>query len=333
MARKTYIVTGGTGFIGAYLVRRLVNDGHAVRVIDNDLRGAARRLDDITGRFELEKCDVRDADAVTRATRGADSILHLAALNGTENFYKRPELVLDVGVRGMLATLDAARANGIGEFVLASSSEAYQTPPVVPTPEDVPLMIPDPWNPRYSYGGSKLISEIMLANYNRDLFERAMIFRPHNVYGADMGFEHVLPQFVLRAHDRCAEHATGTVPFEIQGDGSQTRSFVYIDDFVDGIVCMLERGAHRNVYHIGTEDERTIADIVSDVFAFFGRDFRLVTTELPAGGTLRRCPDIGKLRGIGYDPKTPLREGIAKLARWYVDNLDLRPDAQRRAAE
>jgi UDP-glucose 4-epimerase len=319
---KTYVVTGGTGFIGAYLVRRLVSEGRKVRVIDNDLRGSAGRLAGVMNKIEFHRCDVRDVDAVTKATKGADVMLHLAALNGTENFYNRPELVLDVGVRGMYAVLDACRNNNIREFILASSSEAYQTPPVVPTPENVPLMIPDPWNPRYSYGGSKLISEIMLANYNRDLFTRSIIFRPHNVYGGDMGFEHVLPQLILRAHAEIAKHPKGDVPFEIQGDGSQTRSFVYIDDFVDGLLLMTDKGVHRNVYHIGTLEEVTIRQIVDMIFSHFGRKAKIIPTAMPEGGTLRRCPDITKLRGLGYDPKTGLKAGIKIIADWYIAHAE-----------
>ena len=322
---RSYVVTGGTGFIGAPLVRRLVSAGHKVRVIDNDLRGEARRLEAIRGRFELVICDVRDAAAVTAATEGADSILHLAALNGTENFYNRPELVLDVGVRGILAVIDAARRNNIRELVVASSSEAYQTPPIVPTPEDVPLVVPDPWNPRYSYGASKLISEIIAANYGKGVFDRVMIFRPHNVYGPDMGHEHVLPQFVARALDRIESHPTGLVPFEIQGDGMQTRSFIHIEDFLDGLGLILEQGETRQVYHIGTEDEVTIRDVVDHVFRHFGRDYSLVRQALPEGGTLRRCPSIAKLAGLGFAPKVPLSAGIPELARWYTEHRRARP--------
>lgn len=325
MARKTTLVTGGTGFIGAYLVRRLVAEGHEVRVVDNDLRGSKARLSGVLDAIDLVVADVRDPQAMIAAAKGCDTIMHLAALNGTENFYKRPELVLDVGIRGMYAMLEAAKANGVGHFVLASSSEAYQTPPMVPTPETVPLTIPDPWNPRYSYGGSKLISEIMLANYHRDLFSKAIIFRPHNVYGPDMGWEHVLPQLILRAHDRIAAHPTGKVPFEIQGDGSQTRSFVHIDDFIDGLMIAAEKGEHRNVYHIGTREEVTIREIVAAIFAWFGREPEIVPTPAPAGGTQRRCPDIAKLAALGYDPRVSLTEGLDGICRWYVDNAARRP--------
>ena len=325
MNKRSILVTGGTGFIGAYVVRRLVQDGHHVRVVDNDLRGSAARLSDLQGQFELVVADVRDVDALTHATRGTDLFLHLAALNGTENFYNRPDLVLDVGVRGMYGALDAAKMAGVTEFVLASSSEAYQTAPLIPTPENVPLMIPDPWNPRYSYGGSKLISEIMLANYHRDFFTRAISFRPHNVYGPDMGWEHVLPQFALRVFDQAQANPEGKVPVQIQGDGSQSRSFIYIDDFVDGLMLMMFEGLHRNTYHIGTTDEITMSELVGLVGRGMGRDVEVIPGELMAGSTERRCPDVTKLEGLGFSPKVSLEDGVGRLTRWYVENQIRRP--------
>ncbi len=325
--RKSYLVTGGTGFIGSALVRRLVEAGHKVRVVDNDLRGHAARLKDIADRFELVTCDVRDQAAVTESAKGCDSILHLAALNGTENFYTRPGLVLEVGVKGMFSVLEAARANRISELVLVSSSEAYQTPPVVPTAEDVPLMIPDPWNPRYSYGGSKIISEIMLGCCDQSIIKRAMIIRPHNVYGPDMGFEHVLPQFVMRAAESIAAQKDGPVKFRIQGDGSQTRSFVHIDDFIDGFMLVLAKGQNRQVYHIGTEDEVSIAELAKAVLRNFGRACEIESDQLPAGGTPRRCPSVAKLRALGYAPRVSLRDGIADLAGWYLSHRDMWPRA------
>lgn len=324
---RSILVTGGTGFIGSAVVRSLVGDGHRVRVVDNDLRGSAARLADLKGHFELLRCDVRDVDAMTEAAREMNLVLHLAAVNGTENFYNRPDLVLDVGIRGMYAALDSARAAGVREFILASSSEAYQTAPVIPTPENVPLMIPDPWNPRFSYGGSKLISEIMLANYHRDFFERVVTFRPHNVYGPDMGWEHVIPQFALRIADAARAQPEGKLPIRIQGDGSQTRAFIYIDDFVDGLKLIIDKGEHRNAYHIGTMDEVTMAELVCEVGRSFGREVEVVGTDLLAGSTERRCPDIAKLAALGFSPKTMLAAGVAITSRWYAENSARRPQA------
>jgi dTDP-glucose 4,6-dehydratase/UDP-glucose 4-epimerase len=316
-----YIVTGGTGFIGSALVRKLVGLGRNVRVVDNDLRGSRARLADVADRIELVQADVRDEAAMIEAGRGGTMMVHLAALNGTENFYNRPELVLDVGIRGMYGALASARENGITDFILASSSEAYQTPPVIPTPEDVPLLIPDPWNPRYSYGGGKLISEIMLANFNRDVHKRAIIFRPHNVYGADMGWEHVIPQLVKRAQEAIAAAPAGEpVPFEIQGDGTQTRAFVHIDDFLDGLLLMMDSGVHRTVYHIGNDEEVTIRELVEMIFAYLGREAKLVSTDAPVGGTQRRSPDITRLRGLGYAPGIGLRDGLPAVIDWYLQN-------------
>ena len=203
MKNKKYLVTGGTGFIGSALVRRLVKEKFDVRVLDNDIRGVKERLNDVEDRIEFAKADIRDKDAVLKACKNVDSVVHLAYINGTEYFYKMPEFVLDVAVKGMINIIDGCIKENIKELMLASSSEAYQSPPKVPTPESVPLTVPDVLNPRYSYGGGKIISELMAINYGRKYFDRAIIFRPHNVFGPDMGWEHVIPQFVLRMKEIC----------------------------------------------------------------------------------------------------------------------------------
>ena len=107
-----------------------------------------------------------------RATRGVDCVCHLAYINGTEFFYDQPELILEVAVKGMMNVLDACLADGVRDLIVASSSEVYQTPPTIPTPEDVPLVVPDVINPRYSYGGGKIVSELLAVNYGRKHFDR-----------------------------------------------------------------------------------------------------------------------------------------------------------------
>jgi nucleoside-diphosphate-sugar epimerase len=225
----------------------------------------------------------------------------------------------------MINVIDACRRHGIGILLLASSSEVYQTPPKVPTDEAAPLAVPDPLNPRYSYGAGKLISEIMAINFGRKFFDRVLIFRPHNVYGPDMGFEHVIPQFALRLHALAARQPAGRLPFAIQGTGAETRSFCFIDDLVAGILVMRERGEHLGIYHVGTMEEVTIADLARRVARAAGREIELVPGEAAAGGTPRRCPDISKLARLGYKPRVPLDEGLKPTLDWYWRNADLAP--------
>lgn len=291
-----------------------------MRVLDNNSRGAPEKLGDALSSVEFIEADIRDEASVKRAARGMDSIIHLAFINGTEFFYKKPELVLDVGVRGMLSVLDACRSEGVKELVLASSSEVYQTPPITPTDETAPLSIPDVLNPRYSYAGGKIISELLAINYGRTGFERVMIFRPHNVYGPDMGFEHVIPQFILRAKETISKTPTGPVPFEIQGDGSQTRAFTHIDDCLEGIMKIIEKGEHLNIYHVGNPEEVTIRELAKKIVAHFNREAHIITGPEASGATPRRCPDIRKLQALGFEPKIPLDKGLPGVISWYTSN-------------
>ena len=186
-----------------------------------------------------------------------DVVCHLAFINGTEFFYTKPELVLDVAVKGISNVIDGAIRHRVPELMVMSSSEVYHEPDRVPTDETVALSIPDCLNPRYSYAAGKMLSEVMAVNYGRRYFERVTIVRPHNVYGPDMGGEHVIPQFVARLK-ALQQHPTDPIPFTIQGTGLQTRSFVFVDDFIDGVMLVLERGEHLGIYHIGTLEEVTI---------------------------------------------------------------------------
>lgn len=319
------LVTGGSGFIGSALVKALVGAGHRVRVLDDNSRGSPRRLSGVEKDIEFIAGDIRDGDAVARAAAGMDEVHHLAFVNGTEFFYSQPELVLDVGVRGMINVLDACNRHNVGTLVLASSSEVYQTPPRIPTAEDAPLVVPDVQNPRYSYGAGKLISEVLAINYGRKRFERVLIFRPHNVYGPDMGWEHVIPQFALRLHALAQSQTADPLPFPIQGTGEDTRSFCYVDDLVAGVMVMRDKGAHLGIYHIGTQEEVTIGDLARRVARAAGRRIEVQAGPPAAGGTPRRCPDISKLASLGYKPRVPLDEGLKPTLEWYWRNADRAP--------
>jgi nucleoside-diphosphate-sugar epimerase len=323
---KSYLVTGGSGFIGAALVRRLVARGDRVRVFDNLSRGNQQRLADVARDVEFLQADIRDASAVGRAAKGIDCVCHAAFVNGTQFFYTMPQLVLDVGIRGMLNVLDACLEHDVPELFVASSSEVYQTPPRIPTDETVPFSIPDPMNPRYSYAAGKITSEILAINYARTHFQRMVIFRPHNVYGPDMGWEHVIPQFILRLDRLCRDtKGQGPVRFSVLGTGRETRAFVYIDDFTDGLVLLLDRGRHQEIYNIGTSEEVTIEGLAQQTATYFGREIEIIPGPPAKGSTPRRCPDIAKLISLGYSPKIDLARGLPIIAQWYVGNAHLAP--------
>lgn len=321
---KSYLVTGGTGFIGRTVIRALVTKGFKVRVLDDNSRGSLESLEYLRRDFEFINADVRNTQQVKDACRGIDCVIHLAAVNGTRFFYTIPEVVLDVSTRGMINIIDACLWHGVEELFFASSSEVYHVPAQVPTPEHVPMTIPDPNNARFSYSGGKIISELLTLNYGRKYFKRAIIFRPHNVYGPEMGWEHVIPQFIIRMR-RLVAGGKNKVKFPIQGSGKETRSFVFIDDFVAGLMLLLESGKHLEIYNIGTTEEIRIRDLAKLVANYFKKDVMIVPGEIAHGGTPRRLPDINKIAKLGYKPKVSLREGIAITVQWYNDNAHKLP--------
>lgn len=312
-----HLITGGAGFVGAALAHRLVREGQQVTVLDRFSRGKAERLPASVLQI---KGDVRDAQTVFRAVRAADVIWHLAYVQGTQTFYADPKDVIDVALRGIMNVLRACEFYGDAdrELILVSSSEVYQNPPegMFPTDETVPLSVPDVTNSRYSYGGGKIASEIATLAYSQaDVLKRAVIVRPHNVYGQDMGYEHVIPEFAVRMMDLI--EAKGD-QFQIQGTGQETRSFCYIDDCIDGLMALFHHGEDRNIYHLGNpREEHTIEELAYYVADWFDTKIEVVPGQLPRGSPTRRLPDISKLKALGYRPEVPLKEGLAATLDWY----------------
>ena len=299
-----YLVTGGTGFIGRAVVIDLLQQGHDVVVFDNNFRGDEKTLPS-SKKLKVIVGDIRDAAAVHSAAHNVESIIHLAFINGTKYFYEKPGLVVDVGIRGMLNVADAAKDHKVKEIILVSSSETYQTPLVIPTPETVPLVIPDILNPRYSYGGAKIASELILVDYCSSFLDNWRIIRPHNVYGPNMGEEHVVPALIkkIRLSD---EH------LEVQGNGKQVRSFCFIDDFIAAFRIVMSDSQKNQIYHLGTNEEVTILELAQLLIELMEKKLVLKFGKANEGETLRRCPDISKILEMGFVPRTQLRDGLQK---------------------
>jgi nucleoside-diphosphate-sugar epimerase len=222
----------------------------------------------------------------------------------------------------MLNVLDGCRLHRVPEVFLASSSEVYHAS-AIPTDEAAPLIVPDPRNPRYAYSGGKIISELMVMNWGREYFRRTVIIRPHNVYGPDMGFDHVIPELAVRI--QALPFANTSLPLPIQGTGDETRAFVHIDDFVNGVLVCLDRATHLGIYHLGNVEEVTITDLAHRIAGCLDRRIHIVPGELAAGSPVRRCPDIGRARALGYEPQIRLDVGLPGVVRWYAEHAHLAP--------
>lgn len=315
---KRYLITGGTGFIGSAIVRKLITQGQKIKVFDNNYRGKLSRLSDVLSEVEFIEGDIRDKHAVTAAAKGVDAVIHLAYINGTKFFYSHPDLVLDVGIKGMLNVIDAGAVNNVAELYLASSSEVYASPHIIPTPENVPLIIPDPYNPRFSYSGGKIMSELMSIHMASKYFQKVIIFRPHNVYGPDMGLEHVIPEFINRM--KSLKKGAKSYDFVTQGSGSESRAYIYIDDFVKGFRLLLNHKSTIETFNIGTDDKIAAKDLALLIAKEMGIKIIIIPGKLQEGSTLRRLPDISKLKKLGFQPKISLENGLKKTIQWYISH-------------
>ena len=168
------LVTGGSGFIGSNLVKFLKNKKKNVTVIDNNFRGSLKNLKSISSKLKFIKGDLRNEKVIKKSLKNIDTVFHLAAINGTENFYKFPGKVLDVGINGTTFN-KAVNKSKVKKFIFASSSEVYQKPKKIPTPESINIDFPNLDNPRYSYGVSKLAGEMLVNFYLNNKIKKIIL--------------------------------------------------------------------------------------------------------------------------------------------------------------
>jgi len=319
LARKV-LVTGGLGFVGAFLAKKLADSGYNVRVFDDESRGGLEKVRGYENRLEIVNGDIRDRDEVARAVEGCDTVYHLAAVNGTRNFYEHPEKVLDVNVKGVINTLETSIEGGVKKFVFASSSEVYQNPEHIPTDETERILLPDITNPRYSYGGSKIIGELFCLNYARKFDIQTVIVRFHNVYGPHMGYEHVIPELFMKIREATRNFDDKQAIIELQGKGDETRAFCYVDDTVAGTILAAEKINGNEIVHVGNDRETSIKDLVQAMAKTLNVKLEIRQGPMPQGSAPRRCPNIHKLRALGYEPQISLEEGLKRTLQWYKQN-------------
>ena len=260
----------------------------------------------IRKKIKFIKGDIRDKKNFFKALKNTDAVIHLAYVNGTKYFYTKPILILDIAIKGIMNVIEGCIRNKIKELYLASSSEVYQTPNKIPTDESESLKIPNIFNPRYSYGGGKILTELLGVHYGKKYFKKLIIFRPHNVYGPDMGHEHVVPEFIKRIKSLKGKN------FIIQGTGNEIRSFIYIDDFIKAFDLIMSKGKHLNIYNIGTSEKVKIKDLANKLAKIFNKKIILKKSPLSKGGTKIRIPNISKIKRLGFKQKYNLKKGLLK---------------------
>lgn len=306
--KKNILVTGGSGFIGSAIVKYLVKKKYNVVVFDNNSRGRSRRIKDVNNKISFIKGDIRDKKKLLSINKKIDTIIHLAYINGTKFFYKKPFEILDIAVNGYLNILEFCKIKKVQNLFLASSSEVYQNPIKIPTDENEMLKIPDIHNPRYSYGGGKIFSELYGLYFAKKYLKKFVIFRPHNVYGADMGNDHVIPEFIIRF-----KKIGKKKNFLIHGTGNEVRSFIHIDDFINGFDKIFQRGKNTEIYNIGTTEKVKISRLAYLISKIYKKKIKIIRSKLPKGSPSKRCPNIGKIKKLGFKQKISLRNGLKKV--------------------
>ena len=310
---NSILVTGGAGFIGSNIVEKLLNEKNKVIVFDNFLRGKKNNFDNKN--IKIIDGDIRKINDLDKIKTKIDTVIHLAYLNGTKYFYDNPDLVLDIGIKGLVNIFDYCKRKKIKNLILFSSSEVYQNPTKIPTTEMERMIIPNPFNPRYSYSAGKIITEIMGINYAK-FFKKLIIIRPHNVYGPNMGKEHVIPEIIMKFNKLKNKKIV-----KIIGDGTETRSFIYISDFVDAFYRVLIKGKHKNIYNLGNNEEISIKNLTKKIGKLFNKDFKIQYLKGHLGNTPRRCPSIIKIKKLGYKQNYSIEKGLKLTINSYLNSL------------
>ncbi len=317
-AKRTILITGGAGFLGSHLTGDLLDAGDRVIVMDNLLTGDIRNVSRYVGRdFLFVKHDVTQYIAVDEPI---DCVLHFASPASPLDYLQHPIHTLKVGALGTHKALGLALHHG-ARFLLASTSEVYGDPQVNPQDEGYWGHV-NPIGPRGVYDEAKRFAEAMTMAYHRSHGLSTRIVRIFNTYGPRMRLRdgRAIPNFITQA--------LRDEPVTIYGDGTQTRSFTYVDDLVRGILALLNSDENEPV-NLGNPEEVTIRAMAEAVLELTGASSRLVEEPLPVDDPKVRCPDITRAQRIlAWEPTVTLREGLVPTIAWFKKQLSGREGAR-----
>jgi nucleoside-diphosphate-sugar epimerase len=303
------VVTGGAGFIGSGLIRKLLETGASVAVIDNLSSGHQRNLDEVRDSIEFHHLDVRDAAGIAPVIRGADAVYHLAALASVPRSIQDPGPSHDVNINGMFNVLRAAADGGVGRLIYAASSSAYGDTEVLPKTESMKPL------PKSPYAVQKLLGEYYASVFTSCFALETVSLRFFNVYGPRQDptsqYSGVLSLFMKHLLER-------TSP-TIFGDGEQSRDFTYVDD-VAGL-CLKAAAAPNaagKMYNAGNGGRFTLNYIWRLLLEMEGVDIK-VNYQPSRGGDVRhsKADTTAAVAELGHAPKFPIEEGLKRTLEWY----------------
>ena len=309
MAKRSYLVTGGAGFIGSHICERLARDGHSVRVLDDLSSGKEQNLRDLKGDVELIRGDIRDPKLLADVMRGVEVVFHQAALGSVPRSVADPRTTHEVNITGSLNVLLAARDAGVRRVVSASSSSVYGETPVLPKHEG---MTPQPLSP---YALSKLAGEHYIRIFKQVYGFEAVALRYFNIFGPrqdpESQYAAVIPKFV----SALLENKRPVV----YGDGLQSRDFTYVENVVEANLLAAEaEGAAGRAFNVGCGGRYTLLDLLARLKAIMGSVIEPLHEAARAGDVRDSQASIESAReALGYHVTVGFEEGLARTVDWY----------------
>lgn len=306
------LITGGSGFVGSYLCEKLINDGHEIIVVDNLLTGSTENINHLmhNENFSFIEHDVQNHIEIENKV---DYVLHFASAASPKAYTEHPVNTLKAGSVGTINTLGLAKKHD-AEYLLASTSEVYGDPLISPQTEEYWGNV-NPNGERSMYDEAKRFAEAAVATYSRSYDLKTKIVRIFNTYGPRMQLNdgRVVTNFIVQALKN--ENIT------IYGDGSQTRSFSYVEDTVAGIISLMNSSEY-DVFNIGNPNEMTVGQLAEKIVELTDSTSEIKYLELPNDDPKQRKPDITKAKTkLNWEPKVNLEDGLTKTIKWVEGQL------------
>ena len=306
------VITGGSGFVGSYLCEKLIKDGHDIIVVDNLLTGSTENINHLmhNENFSFIEHDVQNHIEIEDKV---DYVLHFASAASPKAYTEHPVNTLKAGSVGTINTLGLAKKHD-AEYLLASTSEVYGDPLISPQTEEYWGNV-NPNGERSMYDEAKRFAEAAVATYSRSYDLKTKIVRIFNTYGPRMQLNdgRVVTNFIVQALKN--ENIT------IYGDGSQTRSFSYVEDTVAGIISLMNSSEY-DVFNIGNPNEMTVGQLAEKIVELTDSTSEIKYLELPNDDPKQRKPDITKAKTkLNWEPKVNLEDGLTKTIKWVEGQL------------